>query len=345
MRGRQLTLHHDGGRCSVRMSRTIFAFVLAATLAAAMVRQEYPVSDDGIPQPPGFPAPVYRITSGTNNAALAALGERLFEDPILSADSTISCETCHQPFAAFAHVDHALSHGVEGRIGRRNVPSLQNLAWQTSFMWDGAIANLDMQSLSPITGHDEMASNLDTLIHKLSTNAAYPRLFREAFGTDTITVPRVLRAVGRFVAGFVSANARYDRYIAGKDTLAENELRGLQLFRAHCASCHAEPLFTNNGFASNGLRPNAALPDSGRYLVTHNQQDLFRFRVPTLRNITRTHPYMHDGRFKKLRDVLAHYASPQALDGHADASVRSIGPLSDVDRKDIIAFLMTLEDQ
>lgn len=327
------------------MTKTMMALALAATIGVAMTQQDVTRTDAGIPRPHGFPAPVYRGTPGANDAALAALGERLFKDPILSADSTVSCETCHQPFAAFAHVDHALSHGVEGRIGKRNVPSLQNLAWQTSFMWDGAIADLDMQSLSPITGHDEMASNLDSLVRTLSNHPAYPKLFLAAFATDTVTVPRVLRALGRFVAGLVSAHSRYDRYMDGSDTLAANELRGLQLFRAHCATCHAEPLFTNNGFASNGLRPSEVLPDSGRYLVTHNEQDIFRFRVPTLRNITRTQPYMHDGRFKKLRDVLAHYATPQGLHGHADAAVRSIGPLSDADRKDIIAFLLTLEDQ
>ena len=297
-----------------------------------------------IPQPPGFPPRVYHGTVDANDTALASLGAVLFEDPILSVDSTISCETCHQPFAAFAHVDHAVSHGVEGRIGRRNVPALQNLAWQTSFMWDGSIVNLDMQSLSPITGHDEMAENLDHLVRKLAAHPTYPGMFRRAFGTDSVSVPRLLRALGRFVAGLVSANSRYDRAMAGTDTLATNELHGLQVFRKHCAACHTEPLFTNNDFASNGLMPDRVSPDSGRFNVTHENRDLFRFRVPTLRNIARTFPYMHDGRFKKLRDVLAHYASPQMHDQHADPRVQAIGLLSDIERKDIIAFLLTLTD-
>lgn len=297
-----------------------------------------------IPQPVGFPERVYRGGPCTSDSAVAALGALLFEDPILSVDSSISCETCHQPFAAFSHIDHALSHGVEGRIGRRNVPALQNLAWQTSFMWDGSIANLDMQSLSPITGHEEMSENLDHLLAKLTAHPEYPARFRAAFGTDTITIPRVLRALGRFVAGLVSANSRYDRAMQGRDTLADNEKRGLQLFRRHCASCHTEPLFTNNGFASNGLQPNSTEPDSGRIRITHDAQDLFRFKIPSLRNITRTHPYMHDGRFKRLRDVLAHYANTPALPDHTDPRVRSIGPLTDAERKDIVAFLMTLEE-
>lgn len=320
---------------------TLFVIVIAAAVYA---RTREDADSARIPHPIGFPERVYRGGPCASDSAVAALGAMLFDDPILSVDSSTSCGTCHQPFAAYAHIDHALSHGVEGRIGRRNVPALQNLAWQTSFMWDGSIANLDMQSLSPITGHEEMSENLDHLLQKLNTHPTYPQLFAAAFGSDTITIPRVLRALGRFVAGLVSANSRYDRAMRGDDSLAENEQRGLQHFRRHCATCHSEPLFTNNGFASNGLQPNPAEPDSGRIRVTHDAQDLFRFKVPSLRNITRTHPYMHDGRFKRLRDVLAHYTNSAALPDHTDPRVRTIGPLTDAERKDIIAFLMTLEE-
>ena len=339
-------LHRESSRCSVfGRVMTILLCGLALCVVAMIAHSIDGVGIMGIPQPPGFPPRVYQSTVDANDTALAILGAALFEDPILSVDSTISCETCHQPFAAFAHVDHAVSHGVEGRIGRRNVPALQNLAWQTSFMWDGSIVNLDMQSLSPITGHDEMAENLDHLVRKLAAHPAYPGMFRRAFGTDSVSVPRLLRALGRFVAGLVSANSRYDRAMAGTDTLATNEQHGLQLFRKHCAACHTEPLFTNNAFASNGLLPDPVSPDSGRIIVTREDSDLFRFRVPTLRNISRTYPYMHDGRFKKLRDVLAHYASPQMQAQHADPRVQAIGPLSDIERKDIIAFLLTLTDE
>ncbi len=296
-----------------------------------------------IPQPAGFPPRVYEGTRGANDSALNMLGRALFNDPTLSLDSSTSCETCHQSFAAFAHIDHAVSHGVQGRIGRRNVPSLQNLAWQTSFMWDGAITNLDMQSLSPLTGHEEMSNDLDTILARVASSAEYLSMMRAAYGSDSVSIPRVLRALGRFVAGLVSADSRYDRYMAGTDTLADNEQRGLALFRRHCASCHTEPLFTNGDFASNGLAPSTITPDSGRYEVSRVRDDLFRFKVPTLRNITRTHPYMHDGRFKRLRDVLAHYANPASLSDHTDPRVSSIGPLTDTERKDIIAFLMTLE--
>ncbi|MFM8772198.1 MAG: cytochrome-c peroxidase [Candidatus Kapaibacterium sp.] len=321
---------------------TLSLIVIAAVVYA---RTHGDADTARIPQPVGFPERVYRGGPCASDSAVAALGALLFEDPVLSVDSSTSCESCHQPFAAFSHIDHALSHGVEGRIGRRNVPSLQNLAWQTSFMWDGSIANLDMQSLSPITGHEEMSENLDHLLAKLTSHPAYPARFGAAFGSDSITIPRVLRALGRFVAGLVTANSRYDRAMQGKDTLADNEQRGLQLFRRHCATCHKEPLFTSNDFASNGLQPSPTEPDSGRIRITHDAQDLYRFKIPSLRNITRSHPYMHDGRFKRLRDVLAHYANPATLPDHTDPRVRAIGPLTDVERKDIIAFLITLEDR
>lgn len=343
MHGRHPTSSTAFGGCSVSGSARGLALALIAISVAVIAHNHDNTDTARIPQPPGFPERVYRGGPCASDSAVAALGAMLFEDPILSMDSSTSCESCHQPFAAFAHIDHTLSHGVEGRIGRRNVPALQNLAWQTSFMWDGSIVNLDMQSLSPITGHEEMSENLDHLLAKLNAHPTYPQRFAVAFGTDTITIPRVLRALGRFVAGLVSADSRYDRAMQGKDTLAENEQRGLQLFRRHCATCHTEPLFTNNGFASNGLQPNAASPDSGRIRITHDERDLFRFKVPSLRNITRTHPYMHDGRFKRLRDVLAHYSNTAALPDHTDPRVRAIGPLSDMERKDIIAFLMMLE--
>lgn len=333
------------GGCSVSASGKGLTLSLIVIAVVMLARTDEEVDTARIAQPVGFPKRVYRGGPCASDSAIAALGAMLFEDPILSVDSSTSCESCHQPFAAFSHIDHALSHGVEGRIGRRNVPALQNLAWQTSFMWDGSIANLDMQSLSPITGHEEMSENLDHLLAKLSSHPTYPARFNAAFGSETITIPRVLRALGRFVAGLVSANSRYDRAMQDKDTLADNEQRGLQLFRRHCATCHTEPLFTNNGFASNGLQPNPTEPDSGRIRITHDAQDLYRFKIPSLRNITRTHPYMHDGRFKRLRDALAHYANPAALPDHTDPRVRSIGPLTDVERKDIVAFLMTLEDQ
>lgn len=313
-----------------------------AVVSTLLLATFWLVSDDQVPQ--SFPPPDYEIPASANDSSLRELGRYLFYDPILSIDSSTSCATCHQQFSAFSHIDHALSHGVMGRIGKRNVPALQNLAWQTSFMWDGAIENLDMQSISPITGHEELGESLPNILRKVRSSGFYDSLFTKAYGSDTISIPRILTALGRFSASLVSANSRYDRYVRGTDTFSMQEMRGLEAFRSRCASCHAEPLFTNNQFASNGLPVDTALMDIGRSKVSHNASDTYTFRVPSLRNIAVTHPYMHDGRCKRLRDVLAFYGSSELHQNSEDPRMRAVGILRDDERKDIIAFLLTLTD-
>lgn len=286
-------------------------------------------------------------SSTTDNGSLDTLrefGRYLFYDTGLSVDSSTSCGTCHQQFAAFAHIDHAVSHGVLGRIGTRNVPALQNLRKQTSFMWDGAIENLAMQSINPLTGHDEMGSTLADVLARVSATPRYLQFASALYRDSAITVPRILDALAAFTGSLESMSSRYDAMRAGTAIFSEHEQRGLVLFRQRCASCHAEPFFMNNDFASNGLPPDIAMPDVGRYRVTQNEEDRYRFRVPSLRNVAITYPYMHDGRFRRLRDVLDHYGSPSKHAPHTDPRVTSITGLNDAERKDIIAFLLTLTD-
>ena len=294
---------------------------------------------------------IVRSTSRTYNPSvvqstdtLREFGRYLFYDATLSVDSSTSCGTCHQQFAAFAHIDHAVSHGVLGRIGTRNVPALQNLQQQTSFMWDGAFEHLAMQSINPLTGHAEMGSTLPDVLARVARNPRYQQLASQLYDDTQITIPRILEALAAFTGSIVSRSSRYDAMRDGKLVLNENEQRGLDEFRTHCASCHAEPYFMSNDFASNGLPPDTAMVDVGRYRVTQREEDRYRFRVPSLRNIAITFPYMHDGRFRRLRDVLDHYGSPSKHTPYADSRVTSIAGLSDVERKDIIAFLLTLTD-
>jgi len=294
---------------------------------------------------------VARSTSRTYNPSvvqstdtLREFGRYLFYDATLSVDSSTSCGTCHQQFAAFAHIDHAVSHGVLGRIGTRNVPALQNLQQQTSFMWDGAFEHLAMQSINPLTGHAEMGSTLPDVLARVARNPRYQQLASQLYDDTQITIPRILEALAAFTGSIVSRSSRYDAMRDGKLVFNENEQRGLDEFRTHCASCHAEPYFMSNDFASNGLPPDTAMVDVGRYRVTQREEDRYRFRVPSLRNIAITFPYMHDGRFRRLRDVLDHYGSPSKHTPYADSRVTSIAGLSDVERKDIIAFLLTLTD-
>jgi cytochrome c peroxidase len=171
---------------------------------------------------------------------------------MLSRDSTVSCSNCHLSFTAFTHVDHALSHGISDRIGKRNAPALVNLAWSRSFMWDGAVNHLDMQALAPVSNHAEMDFDIAGVVNRLGSRTEYRKMFEEAFGSDDITGERVLKAIAQFELTLVSANSGYDRVMAGKDTFTLQEKNGYELFKKHCNSCHTEPLFTQYQFENNG---------------------------------------------------------------------------------------------
>lgn len=270
----------------------------------------------------------------------------LFYDPILSADSTISCMSCHLQFTAFAHVDHKLSHGIGDSIGTRNAPSLQNLAWHQSFMWDGAIHYLDQQALAPITHPGEMGETLPALIIKLKRHPKYPVLFKEAFGSSEINGERILKSLAQFQLTFVSSNSKYDQVMIQKSgvNFTEQEKRGLQIFRTHCESCHTEPLFTNNEFRNNGLNVDSILKDSGRMKITGKSSDSLLFKVPTLRNIEYSFPYMHDGRFSSLSMVIKHYNSGLHHYVCISEELRNPIGLSPEDRVDLLSFLLTLSD-
>jgi cytochrome c peroxidase len=293
--------------------------------------------------PGNFPKPLYDFKNNRISPEGFMLGRKLFYDPILSKDSTISCQTCHQRVAAFAHIDHSLSHGIEGKIGTRNVPALQNLIWKDTYMWDGGVNNLEVQPINPITNPIEMNESLLNVIQKLKKNKNYVSLFKQAYKDTVINSERLLKALTQFTGLMISADSRYDNYLAGKDTFSAQEKKGLQLFRAKCASCHKEPLFTDNSYRNNGLRPDTSINDIGRGKLSGAATDNYKFKVPGLRNIEMTFPYMHDGRYKKLKDVLNHYGSEHPA--KVDPDLKTTGTLSDAERKDIIAFLLTLTDK
>ncbi len=294
--------------------------------------------------PKGFPQPIYTFKNNPLSPEVFALGRQLFYDPILSKDNTISCATCHQSFAAFAHIDHALSHGINGKIGIRNVPALQNLIWKDALMWDGGIANLEAQPINPITNPLEMDETVDHVIQKLQSNEKYKAMFKKAFADTIITSQQLYKALAQFTGLMISANAKYDAYIAGKETFTQAEKSGLVLFRNKCANCHKEPLFTDDSYRNNGIQPDTNLNDMGRSVITKNVADNFKFKVPSLRNVAITFPYMHDGRHNRLREVIDHYATPTKYSTAADKSLYKIGQLTNNEKKDIIAFLLTLTD-
>lgn len=295
--------------------------------------------------PSYFPAPIYQFENNPLKAEKVALGRVLFYDPILSRDHSTSCASCHSPYNAFAHTDHDLSHGIDDQIGTRNAPPLFNLAWQKSFMWDGAINHLDMQALAPISHPKEMGASIEEVVKKLQANTTYPILFAKAFGDSIVTGQHLLQALSQFQLTLVSANAKYDEVKAGLAAFSAQEENGYALYQRNCSSCHTEPLFSSYEMANNGLPLDTTLNDFGRGAITKQAQDSMEFKIPSLRNLSYTYPYMHDGRFRKLRHVIQHYTEGIQDSEFAATDLKNPIHLTSNEKADLIAFLLTLNDK
>jgi cytochrome c peroxidase len=295
--------------------------------------------------PPGFPKPIYDLRKNPISENEFELGRKLFYDPVLSSDSTVSCANCHQQFSAFSNLAHPLSHGVKGTVGKRNAPTLQNLVWNKSFMWDGGVAFLEAQPLAPIANKLEMNESLENVIRKLQQNPTYVSDFKKAYKTERITTKLMAKALAKYMAMLVSAQSKYDMYLKGDVTFTSSEERGLKIFRKKCSTCHTEPLFTDNSFRNNGLAPNATVPDSGKAIITGQAKDAFLFKVPSLRNVAVSAPYMHDGRFATLQQVVNHYDNGVTANATTDALVKEGIKLTPEEKNDIVLFLKTLTDR
>lgn len=296
-------------------------------------------------KPKNWPEPNYNFSANPLTKAKIDLGKALFYDPLLSANNSISCATCHSQYNGFAHADHALSHGIDDRIGTRNAPVLINLAWNKTFMWDGAIHHLDMQALAPISHKDEMAESIEHVIDKLKQSSIYPPLFKKAFPEEEINGANTLRSIAAFLLTLNSYNSKYDSVMLGRSQFNNKESKGYALFKNHCSSCHIEPLFTHGGFENNGLPMDEKLKDIGRVKITQNTGDSFLFKVPTLRNIEYSFPYMHDGRFTKLNEVLNHYGVGIKQGNTLSSLLQQPIRLSSDQKVELIAFLLTLTDK
>ena len=294
--------------------------------------------------PPGFPVTKFNFNSNPLTKEGIELGRHLFYDGRLSKDGNFPCASCHQQFAAFATFDHDLSHGFNNQFTRRNAPGLANLAWQSNFMWDGGINNLEVQPLAPITAPNEMAEDINSVVNKLNLDDQYKQLFKAAYGTEEINSQRMLKALSQFMITMVSANSKYDKVKRGEAVFNSAEQAGYDLFKAKCASCHVEPLFTDYTFRNNGLIENPYLKDPGRMKITNKKEDSLKFRVPSLRNIYETYPYMHDGRFWNLTQVLDHYSTGIQNSATLDPLLVNKIPLSSTDKFNLIYFFGTLSD-
>jgi cytochrome c peroxidase len=285
------------------------------------------------------------------------LGRRLFFEPLLSLNHSQSCASCHEPAHAFSQ-NLPVSRGAEGTPGTRNAMPLMNLAWKSSFFWDGRANSLRQQVLQPIQNSAEMHETLPGVIRKLRKSAAYPALFEKTFGTSDITSDRIARALEQFLLVQTADDSKFDRVLRGEAKLTPEEQRGFELFHteydprhaqfgADCFHCHGGPLFQSQTFANNGL--DAEAKDPGRYEATRLPGDKGKFAVPSLRNVELTGPYMHDGRFQNLEEVIEYYANgvkrSATLDPNLAKHPEGGVPLSADDKRALVAFLKTLTDE
>ncbi len=283
-----------------------------------------------------------------------ALGKKLFFDKILSKDNTQSCASCHDPKKAFVD-ETRFSDGVNGTFGTRNSMPLFNLAWNFDerFAWDGKELSLERQALEPVRNPIEMHSKWINVAKRLQNHSEYPTLFQQAFGVNKIDSTFVTKALAQFERTLISGDSKFDQFLLGKTQLTPQEKNGFDVFmdetRGDCFHCHGSdknPLWTDNKFHNNGL--DAVFNDLGLGKVTGDPNDNGKFRSPSLRNLKFTAPYMHDGRFTTLDEVINHYSTGLKFSSTIDPLMKKVSQggvnLTDNDKADLKAFLLTLSD-
>lgn len=371
----RILIQHTGGADSTHSGEhDSLAGLLAANISGAFSlgavsltsHNDEPVTITAAP-PPGTHRYFLRIPQGFGSPDLprdnhltvegVALGEKLFFEKQLSANNTQSCSSCHRPDAAFSDPGNAYSKGVENIRGKRNAMPLFNLAWMNSMTWDGKRTRIRDQALAPIQDELEMHQTLEASVKKLDATSTYPALFAKAFGSPGITADRIGLALEQFLLTLISGDSKFDRAMREEDRLTAQEQHGLDLFvlefdpargqfGADCFHCHGNELFTNNQFKNNGL--DSTFADHGRQSATGRTTDAGKFKVPSLRNVEITGPYMHDGRFSTLEEVIDHYADgvkpSDSLDPNISKHPEGGLALSCDDRKALVAFLKTLTD-
>ena len=279
-----------------------------------------------------------------------ALGKKLFYEKRLSADNTISCGSCHKQQYNFSDGGEQFSKGVGGALGNRNSMALVNMAWNTTFFWDGRHSTLEAQIHDPVVNPIEMMENWPSVVSKLQNSAEYPDLFCQAFGTNTIDSSLVMNAIAQFLRSITSSKSRWDRFIRQEIQLTESEINGYQIFsteKGDCFHCHVPDnmLFMDNQFHNNGL--DAAFTDLGLGSFTGNANDAGKFKTPTLRNIVFSAPYMHDGRFATLEEVIEHYNQGGTPSATIDPLMKKVGVglnLSASEKQDLLNFIKCLTD-
>ena len=297
--------------------------------------------------PSGFPD--MNIT--TNNPMTVegvALGNKLFHDKILSGNGMQACASCHFQSAAFSDTNQ-FSTGIDGFIGDRNASTIINAGWNNSNFWDGRASSLEEQAFEPVVNPVEMNDTWLNVEMKLNADIEYPTLFKNAFNIDYIDSNHVVMAIAQFERTLISANSKFDKYLRGETQLTASELGGYAIFNSEkgdCFHCHGTQMFMDNLFHNNGLDPEP-FTDLGLGKITNNASDNAKFKTPTLRNIEFSSPYMHDGRFSTLEEVVEHYNSGGEYSITVDPLMKKLGvglQLTNQEKQDLVAFLKTLTD-
>jgi len=283
-----------------------------------------------------------------------ALGKKLFFDPILSANNTQSCATCHRPEFAFTDPNQ-FSVGIDGSLGTRNSMALHNMAWNYGemFFWDGRASSIENQIFEPVTNPIEMANTWPAAVASLQNDPLYPGMFEQAFGSTQIDSVKVSRAIAQFLRTLISGNSKFDRYLRGEAQLTESEANGLNVFldetKGDCFHCHGNPLnplWTDNIFHNNGL--DEFFTDKGLFNTTGDPRDEGKFKTPSLRDLQFTAPYMHDGRFATLDEVINHYSEGLVYSETIDPLMKKVAEggvhITEQEKADLKAFLLTLSD-
>jgi cytochrome c peroxidase len=345
------------------MKNVFILMIMVATFACKNSSEDEPLTPEL--QPYQFKAPAYfgdyRIPANNPTTVEGVeLGRMLFYEPMLSGNNTMTCASCHVQANAFTDTNR-FSKGIDGVQGTRNSMAISNVLWQSKFFWDGRATSLENQATAPIENPIELHQSLADAVSKLQKSSHYPDLFKKVFGSATITADHIAKAIAQFERTLISANSKYDQYLRGEAVLTESELRGRNLFFTHpspenklrggnCGDCHTGDLAGNGAFHNNGL--DSIFVDKGLEYATFNEYDRGKFKTPSLRNIGYTAPYMHDGRFKTLKQVLDHYnehvKTSLTLDPLMSAT-NTVGSktleLTEQEKQDIIDFLGTLNDE
>lgn len=331
------------------IGRVLLVFALSLLLTACwdFSHQADSGNEMNFDYPEYFPSLKYNIESNPISVEGFELGKRLFFETKLSSDNSVSCNSCHLQGLAFADApQHPVSVGVDQRMGTRNAPSLQNLGFIEEFVWDGGINHLDFVPVNAITNPKEMNEDMANVVEKLRQDDTYPELFDRAFGTEEITSALMLKALSQFMLMMISDDSKYDQYLQGKTTLSFDEEAGLDIFESNCASCHEGPLQSNYSFHNNGI--DSVFQDEGRFRITSQPSDMGKFRVPSLRNVSLTAPYMHSAKFKTLEEVVDHYSegivNSSTLSNELKFEESQGFDFSSTEKEQLIAFLKTLRD-